>query len=293
MSTGAQRLTTLSNARELRRQDSILVDTLCNLLVQLDAGQAIDPESLGELAEQILAEAGKTRLRFIYTSPAAVQEYLGGSSFPPPARFIAGQSISAGRVMARIVRHAPEWRPDPARPRNCRAASRRGYVARSGGSIGFKRSTHGIPATIDRSAHARASSEIVAKLLPDFAALVDSIGTHHERLDGTGYPGGLKSDQIPPLARLLAVVDTYTALCCPRPYRPAHDPRTALTDTLLAAEQNLLDRFAAEKLMTLGLYPVGSVVELGDGSVGVVAANHQGRNQIVPCKQAAAESARG
>ncbi len=129
-------------------------------------------------------------------------------------------------------------------------------------------------------AHARASSEIVAKLLPDFAALVDSIGTHHERLDGTGYPGGLKSDQIPPLARLLAVVDTYTALCCPRPYRPAHDPRTALTDTLLAAEQNLLDRFAAEKLMTLGLYPVGSVVELGDGSVGVVAANHQGRNEL-------------
>ncbi len=111
LSTVRQRLTTLSNARELRRQDSILVDTLCNLLVQLDAGQAIDPESLGELAEQILAEAGKTRLRFIYTSPAAVQEYLGGSSFPPPARFIAGQSISAGRVMARIVRHAPEWRP--------------------------------------------------------------------------------------------------------------------------------------------------------------------------------------
>ena len=179
-----------------------------------------------------------------------------------------------------------------ARPRNCRAASRVGNVSRSGGSIGFKRSTHGIPATIDRR-HTRASSEIVAKLLPDFAALVDSIGTHHERLDGTGYPGGLKSDQIPPLARLLAVVDTYTALCCPRPYRPAHDPRTALTDTLLAAEQNLLDRFAAEKLMTLGLYPVGSVVELGDGSVGVVAANHREAKRIVPCKQAAAESARG
>lgn len=44
---------------------------------------------------------------------------------------------------------------------------------------------------------------------------------HHEKWDGTGYPGGLKGDQIPLVARLFAVVDVWDALRSDRPYRPA------------------------------------------------------------------------
>src|SRR5262249_54826576 len=61
-------------------------------------------------------------------------------------------------------------------------------------------------------------------------------------------------------------------LCAPRSHRPPLDPRTALTDTLLMAERGKLDRYAAETLLTLGFYPVGTVVELDDGSTGVVLA---------------------
>ncbi len=128
--------------------------------------------------------------------------------------------------------------------------------------------------------HARAAGEAIANRLPEFAHLVEGISAHHEKLDGTGYPSGLKGDQIPPLARIIAVADTYASLCCPRPYRAPHDPRTALTDTLLYAERNILDRFAAEKLLAISFYPVGSVVEMSDGAIGVVAANHQRRHEL-------------
>jgi putative two-component system response regulator len=51
---------------------------------------------------------------------------------------------------------------------------------------------------------------------------------HHERWDGSGYPDGLRSKQIPLLARVLQVADIYDALTSPRPYKPAFSPDEAL-----------------------------------------------------------------
>jgi response regulator RpfG family c-di-GMP phosphodiesterase len=53
---------------------------------------------------------------------------------------------------------------------------------------------------------------------------------HHERFDGNGYPDGLKGEQIPFPARLLAVADTFDALCSERPYRPAYSTEQALEE---------------------------------------------------------------
>ena len=50
---------------------------------------------------------------------------------------------------------------------------------------------------------------------------------HHEKWDGTGYPRGLKGEQIPLAARLFAVVDVYDALTSDRPYRAAWTPEKA------------------------------------------------------------------
>src|SRR5262249_55685993 len=86
--------------------------------------------------------------------------------------------------------------------------------------------------------------------------------------------------QISSLARLLPVCDTYAALCCPRPHRPSRESRTALTDTLLLAESGALDRGHAERLLQLSFYPVGSAVELADGSVAVGVATHFGRRDL-------------
>ena len=51
---------------------------------------------------------------------------------------------------------------------------------------------------------------------------------HHEKWDGTGYPRGLKGEEIPLVARLFAVVDVWDALTSDRPYRPAWSEEEAL-----------------------------------------------------------------
>ncbi|HKN32344.1 MAG TPA: HD domain-containing phosphohydrolase [Terriglobales bacterium] len=58
--------------------------------------------------------------------------------------------------------------------------------------------------------------------------MLPGIELHHEALDGRGYPRGLKDDQIPMLARIIAVADTFDALTTNRPYQAAHDPNDAL-----------------------------------------------------------------
>jgi HD-GYP domain-containing protein (c-di-GMP phosphodiesterase class II) len=58
--------------------------------------------------------------------------------------------------------------------------------------------------------------------------MLPGIELHHEALDGRGYPFGLKGDQIPMLARIIAVADTFDAVTTNRPYQTAHDPLDAL-----------------------------------------------------------------
>jgi HD-GYP domain-containing protein (c-di-GMP phosphodiesterase class II) len=58
--------------------------------------------------------------------------------------------------------------------------------------------------------------------------MLPGIELHHEALDGRGYPYGLTGDQIPLLARVIAVADTFDALTTNRPYQHAHTPEEAL-----------------------------------------------------------------
>jgi HD-GYP domain-containing protein (c-di-GMP phosphodiesterase class II) len=62
---------------------------------------------------------------------------------------------------------------------------------------------------------------------PGLAPLGTTAAQHHERLDGSGYPRGLRGDALTPSARLLAVADSYVGKLEPRPYRPALDAAAA------------------------------------------------------------------
>jgi putative nucleotidyltransferase with HDIG domain len=66
------------------------------------------------------------------------------------------------------------------------------------------------------------------KLPPELAGLADEAALHHERMDGTGYPDGLKGDRIPPVARLMAVADVFDAITSKRHYRDAMPIEQAL-----------------------------------------------------------------
>jgi HD-GYP domain-containing protein (c-di-GMP phosphodiesterase class II) len=60
------------------------------------------------------------------------------------------------------------------------------------------------------------------------SAALDIPYCHHEKWDGTGYPHGLKGEQIPLVARIFAVVDVWDAITSNRPYRPAWTKEKAL-----------------------------------------------------------------
>src|SRR5437879_2448647 len=68
----------------------------------------------------------------------------------------------------------------------------------------------------------------ILRPVTQLAEMLPGIELHHEALDGRGYPYGLQGDQIPLLARVIAVADTFDALTTNRPYQHAHAPEEAL-----------------------------------------------------------------
>jgi diguanylate cyclase (GGDEF)-like protein/putative nucleotidyltransferase with HDIG domain len=67
--------------------------------------------------------------------------------------------------------------------------------------------------------------EVLIREVPQLKDVIQAVSCHHERYDGTGYPRGLKEDDIPLLGRIIAIADAYSAMCLDRPYRKAlsHD----------------------------------------------------------------------
>ena len=75
---------------------------------------------------------------------------------------------------------------------------------------------------------------------------------HHERLDGSGYPDGLRGDAIPLLAQIVGLVDVYDALMTDRPYRHALPAETVYAELLAEAAKGWRDRTLVEDLIVLG-----------------------------------------
>ena len=92
--------------------------------------------------------------------------------------------------------------------------------------------------------------ERICSPLRSFRLVLPIIRHHHEKLDGSGYPDGLKGDQIPLTARILQVADIYDALTTDRPYRAALSREVALETMREEArrgwwDRSLIDEFEA------------------------------------------------
>ena len=85
-------------------------------------------------------------------------------------------------------------------------------------------------------------------LAPILKGALDVIRHHHEKLDGSGYPDGLKGADISPVARIMAVADIYDALVTDRPYRRGMTKEEALATLQREAAQGLLDAAAVSHL---------------------------------------------
>ncbi len=93
---------------------------------------------------------------------------------------------------------------------------------------------------------------------------------HHERLDGSGYPAGLKAEQLLIGTRILAVADTYSAMIKPRSFRAAYSPQTTLKAIYLKKDMLFDDKVVRILISKIGLLPPGSIVKLSCGEIAVV-----------------------
>ncbi|MDX1736463.1 MAG: HD-GYP domain-containing protein [Halioglobus sp.] len=107
--------------------------------------------------------------------------------------------------------------------------------------------------------------------------VLDMVAHHHERYDGSGYPDGLCSEEIPPFARIAAVVDTYDALTTKRSYAEALSPSDAIKMLYKARDTEFQAEFVEAFIQAVGIYPAGTLVELSSGEVGVVVAEYRTR----------------
>ncbi|UCG91853.1 MAG: HD-GYP domain-containing protein, partial [candidate division WOR-3 bacterium] len=87
----------------------------------------------------------------------------------------------------------------------------------------------------------------ILSTVSDFQEILDIIYAHHERVDGKGYPNGLTKDEIPLMARIMAVADTYDAMRSERPYRKARTKEEAVAELKRVKgsqlDKKIVDRF--------------------------------------------------
>ncbi|NMG28731.1 HD-GYP domain-containing protein [Aromatoleum evansii] len=100
---------------------------------------------------------------------------------------------------------------------------------------------------------------------------LEVIRDHHELYDGTGYPAGLKGDAIGLLPRIVAVANYYDELCNPADIASAMTPHEALSRMYAKLRPKFDQRMLQAFIRCLGVYPPGTIVQLSNGLVAMVA----------------------
>ena len=106
-----------------------------------------------------------------------------------------------------------------------------------------------------------AVGERICAPMRSFRTVLPIIRHHHEKLDGTGYPDGLKGDEIPITAKILQTVDVYDALTTDRPYRPAMAVEEAIETMRSEAKRGWWDTALIDEFESLVAVPAEAVSE--------------------------------
>lgn len=102
------------------------------------------------------------------------------------------------------------------------------------------------------------------------AAAIDVAQQHHERLDGSGYSRGARGEQIALFGQIGGIVDTYDAITSDRPYHRGMSAHEALRVMYEWRRESFHATLIEQFIQCMGVYPIGSIVEMNDGAIGVV-----------------------
>lgn len=126
--------------------------------------------------------------------------------------------------------------------------------------------------------HPSLSYDLLAERVDVSSYVKNAVLCHHENHDGTGYPNGLSGQSISLLARILHVADVYDALTSARPYKKPYSPLAAI-EIMKNGKGTTFDPVIVDSLVSfVPLYPKGTMVELSDGTTGIVIENSEEHN---------------
>ena len=107
--------------------------------------------------------------------------------------------------------------------------------------------------------------------------ILEGIAQHHERMNGSGYPKGIAGDAIGFYGRMSGIADSFAALTKSRPYAPAVSSYEALRSISSWAGDYFHEPLVEQFIQAIGVFPVGSLVELSSGEVAVVVSHNKVR----------------
>jgi len=107
--------------------------------------------------------------------------------------------------------------------------------------------------------------------------VIDFITQHHERADGTGYPTGRVKEAIAPAGSIGSIIDVYDAVTSERLYSGGLSAEEALKRMYEWRDKDFNAQLVEEFIKCMGIFPIGSLVELSTGSVGVVVTINRAR----------------
>jgi HD-GYP domain-containing protein (c-di-GMP phosphodiesterase class II) len=109
------------------------------------------------------------------------------------------------------------------------------------------------------------------KNIPEFPKTAqEMVATHHERVNGKGYPRGLAGEQIPVCGRIAAIVDCYLAMTGERPYKDPISDYAAISEIYKWRNIDFHEELVEQFIQCVGAYPTGTLVELSSGQVGII-----------------------
>ncbi len=121
--------------------------------------------------------------------------------------------------------------------------------------------------------HTRYGRDILMSTKSVMSGAADVAHSHHERVDGLGYPRRLTDDKIPVFAKIVSIAEAYDTMTNTQPYREAVSPSDALQELYAKRGTQFDEDLVIRFIDAIGIFPPGSIVEMLNNEVGIVLSN--------------------